>query len=146
MNSYYEKHWFFSSKIKSLICRCLSHLLISVASWRPTSAKGRFAAANYSPNVTGVNSAFYRIQLSLKLLKHAHKLWQDPSSGRAHLSCQRSRQDKAEHHYSHALCHPLRSLNHSLASYLLLSTFPHYLLSQGILWILLFFFFSLQQT
>lgn len=82
----------------------------------------------------GVNSAFY-IQLSLKLLKHLHKLWQDPSSGRAHLSCQKSRQDKAEHHYSHALCHPLQSLNHSLASYLLLSTFPHYVLGQGILWI-----------
>lgn len=112
----------------------LSHLLISVAAQRLTSANGRFVVANYGPNVTGVNSAFY-IQLSLKLLKHAHKLWQDPSSECAHLSCQKSRQDKAEHHYSHALCHPLQSLNHSLASYLLLSTFPHYVLGQGILWI-----------
>lgn len=132
MNSYYGKHWFF--KIKTLICRRLSHLLISVAAQRLASANGRFVVANYGPNVTGVNSAFY-IQLSLKLFKHAHKLWQDPSSGCAHLSCQKSRQDKAEHHYSHALCHPLQSLNHSLASYLLLSTFPHYVLGQGILWI-----------
>lgn len=57
----------------SLICRRLSRVLVPAASRPLTPAEGRSAAANYSPGVTGGNSAFY-IRLGLKLLKRAHEL------------------------------------------------------------------------